>query len=297
MNLSPKSIKSWVVYTGYMIVLTVALLYFLFPGDIIQNFIEQRIANSGSGIIVTIDSVKPALPVGLECRGGELFLRGKPDSPVRVERVGIFPRIGACLSGHSAFNFHILAYEGKVTGNIRFSGYRISGPFEVNLHLEDIMLEKIPAMRNLTGRSIAGRLLGDITYHYESGTFVQGKGTCSFTLSNGSIELSLPFLEPGKIRFLYIAGIARLANGRLTLEKCNLDGDTLRCGLSGNITLYKNIEDSIVNIRGEIEPLKTSLEQGNMTGLLLSLIGKQRNKEKIPFAIKGTIRDPKVTFM
>jgi type II secretion system protein N len=297
MNVSPKSIKSWFAYAGYTLALTVVLLYFLFPGDTVRKAIEQRISNSGRGLIVTIDRVKPALPIGLRFLDGALSLEQSNIRPLRVERMCICPRIGAYLSGKGAFNFHALAYEGKITGNIHFSGYRISGPFGVDLHLEDIMLDKIPAVQDLTGRSISGELSGDITYNYESGTFVQGTGACSFTVSNGSIELSLPFLKPGRIRFLSIAVISRLAKGRLTLEKCEMEGDTLRCGLTGNITLHKNIKNSIVNIRGEIEPLKASSEPGDMTGVLLTLIGKQINKDKIPFAIKGTITDPKVTFM
>jgi type II secretion system protein N len=297
MNVRPKSIKFWVSYAGYAFVVTVALLYFLFPGNTIRDYIERRVADSGSGVLLTIDSVKPALPIGLQFLGGKFSLRQSHIGPLRVERARIVPRIGACLSGKGAFNLHALAYSGKITGNIRFSGYRMSGPFGLNLHLEDIMLEEITAVRNLTGRSISGMLSGDITYDYESGAFLQGQGVCSFIVSNGSIELSLPFLSPGGIQFLFIEGVARLADHKLVLEKCDLDGDTLRCGLSGNITLHKNIEDSILDIRGEIEPLNTPSEKGNVTGTLLSLIGKQMNKEKFPFAIRGTIKDPKVTFM
>ena len=289
--------KSWVAYVGYTVVLTVALLYFLFPGNTIRDYIERRVSESTSGVLLNIDSVKPAFPIGVQFLGGEFSLEQSRMSPLRVEKMRIFPRIGVCLFGKGAFNFRATAYEGNITGDIRFSRDRISGPFELNLRLEDIMLDKITAIRSLTGRTIAGMLSGNITYDYESGGLIQGKGACSFLVSNGSIELSLPFLEPGRIKILFIEGVARLAGRRLILEKCDLNGDTLRCSLSGDIALHENIKDSIVNIRGEIEPLQGSLEKGNVTGTLLSLIGKQMNKEKIPFAIRGTVKDPKVTFM
>ncbi|MFH1673914.1 MAG: type II secretion system protein GspN [Pseudomonadota bacterium] len=298
MKLGTKSTKSWAIYLGYSLVLTVALLYFLFPGDTIRNYVEQRISDSGSGVILTIDRVRPAFPIGLQFLDGEISLRGKSDiSPFTVERVKVFPRIGACLSGKGAFKFEGTVYKGEVDGNIRFHGYRTSGPFELDIHLEDVMLEEITSLRDMAGRHISGKLEGDIAYDYGSGSFAEGQGECSFTVLNGSIEIPLPFLEPGGMKFLSMETVARLADGRLVLERCELEGDGLRCGLSGNITLYKNIEDSIINIRGDIEPLKASFENGNLSGAILALVGKQIKKEKIPFAIRGTIREPKVTFM
>ncbi|MBW2645358.1 MAG: type II secretion system protein GspN [Deltaproteobacteria bacterium] len=298
MKLGTKSTKSWAIYIGYSIVLTVALLYFLFPGNTIRNYVEQRVSDSGSGVILTIDKVRPAFPIGLQFLDGEISLRGKSDiSPFAVERVRLFPRIGACLSGKGSFKFDGSAYKGEIDGSIRFPGYSISGPFDLDIHLEDVMLEEIASLRDMAGRHISGKLEGDITYAYGSGSFADGQGKCSFTVLNGSIEFPLPFLEPGGMQFLSMETVARLANGRLVFERCELEGDGLRCGLTGTITLYKNIEDSIINIRGDIEPLKASFDNGNLSGAILALVGKQIKKEKIPFAIRGTIRAPKVTFM
>ena len=297
MKLSTKSIKSWIIYIGYAIVLTVALLYFLFPGNTIRDYVERRVSDSDRGVILTIDRVRPAFPVGLQFLDGEISLKGKSDiNPLTVERVSISPNIGACLSGNGAFNFQASAYKGEITGSIRFHGYRISGPFEFNVHFEDVMLEEAAFLRNLTGRHISGRLSGDMTYDYESGTFMQGRGVCALTVSNGSLELSLPFLEPGGIRFLSMETVTTLADGRLVLERCELEGDVLRGGMSGNIIFYRNIGDSVINIRGNIEPLKASIKNGDLSGAILALVGKQIKKGKIPFTVKGTIRDPKVSF-
>lgn len=298
MKLGVKSIKSWAIYIGYSIVLTVALLYFLFPGNTIRNYVEQRVSDSGSGVILTIDRVRPAFPIGLQFFDGEISLRGKTDiSPFTLERFRISPRIGACLSGKGSFKFEGTVYKGEIAGSLRFHGYSTSGPFELDIHLEDVMLEEIASLRDMAGCHISGKLEGDITYDYGSGSFAEGQGECSFTVLNGSIEVPFPFLEPGGMRFLSMETVARLADGRLVIERCELEGDGLRCGLSGNITLFKNIGNSIINIRGDIEPLKTSFENGNLSGAILALIGKQIKKEKIPFMVRGTIKNPKVTFM
>lgn len=298
MKLDKKSIKAWVLYVGYAIIVTVALIYFLFPGDIIRKYVEQSVAGSGGGVVLTIDRIKPVFPIGLKFLGGQIFLKGKTDTSIfAVKRLSISPHIGTFLSGKAAFNFRALAYKGEITGSIRFRGYKVSGPCTFNAHLEDVMLEEIPSLATIAGRSLSGKLSGDITYDYGSGSFIQGRGESSLTISNGSAEFSLPFLHPGRIKFLSMETVAKLANGRLVLERCKLGGDGLRCDLSGTITLYKNIDDSIINIRGDMEPLSTSFENGNLTGAILALVGKQIQKKKIPFTVSGTIREPKVTFM
>ncbi len=57
------------------------------------------------------------------------------------------------------------------------------------------------------------------------------------------------------------------------------------------------MENSVMNLRGSIEPLDSFSADGDLSGALLTLLGGRTNKKKIPFTVRGTIREPKVRFM
>lgn len=291
-------VKSWGFYLAYTFVLTLVFLYLLFPGAKLVSYIERSVSHPDSGIVLAIDKIRPALPIGLELSGGKIVLTERPDiCALKVDRLTVFPHIRSCVSERVAFDLKAFVCQGEIAGAVRFDGYDTSGPFDTDIHIKGVALEDMAALQNLTGRAITGRLSGDITYNYKSGAYMRGKGESSLVVSDGSVELLLPFLDPGPVKFHSIETVAKLANGKLTIEELKFKSDLFLCDLSGNITLARRMENSVMNLRGSIEPLESFSADGDLSGALLTLLGGRTNKKKIPFTVRGTIREPKVRFM
>ncbi|MEE9612272.1 MAG: hypothetical protein V3W19_13540, partial [Desulfatiglandales bacterium] len=55
-----KSRKKWVGYTFYGILLTLGLLYYRFPSEVIQGFLQARVEKMNPQLALSMERVSPS---------------------------------------------------------------------------------------------------------------------------------------------------------------------------------------------------------------------------------------------
>ena len=71
--------RIWLAYTLYAILLTLGLLYILFPSREVKNYLEARAEDSSIPIHLSIGDISPSLAFGLNLRATELSHQAAPD--------------------------------------------------------------------------------------------------------------------------------------------------------------------------------------------------------------------------
>ena len=79
----------WVLYSGYVIVVTLFFLYVLFPADAAMEYFSGYLAKHHPEYAVTADIVKPSFPPGLNFRTVSIAYKG--DTWIDLERVRVRP--------------------------------------------------------------------------------------------------------------------------------------------------------------------------------------------------------------
>ncbi len=70
--------KKRIVYPGYIIIVTVFFLYYLFPGDAVTAYINYQINSMSPEIQLSIKELKPAFPPGMKLIAPDLLRQNQP---------------------------------------------------------------------------------------------------------------------------------------------------------------------------------------------------------------------------
>ena len=61
-----KPSKTTLLYTLYIIGITLFFLWYLFPSDTLKDYLAYRLGQSNPDVTVTIDRISPVLPPGIK---------------------------------------------------------------------------------------------------------------------------------------------------------------------------------------------------------------------------------------
>jgi len=276
MSLHKSTFLRWFGYFLYAVVLTVALLYWLFPSKDLHNYLQANARRIDSRLVLDIDQIHPCLPFGFESFGTELFLKDNPDTALfSSERITIKPRIWALLQGRFDFGFECRAYRGDISGRVNFRKGGLGGPFDGEIELRNIRIGEHKYLPLLLGRSIEGTLDGDIRYHTKSRALIDGSGRANIRLRHGRVRFSDPVLN---IRFVDIRGLEiemLIEDQKVNVTRFSLRSRQMNITLKGSINLEREFAKSRLGLKGELE-----------------LFGQKR----LAFQVEGVISKPKLIF-
>ena len=55
----------WFGYAFFSVVAALCFLYYLFPADAVRDYLQMRAENSNPSLVLSIDRIRPWLPLGL----------------------------------------------------------------------------------------------------------------------------------------------------------------------------------------------------------------------------------------
>ena len=157
--------KKWLGYVLYVILVTLGLLYYLFPDQTVREFIDNSLSRVNPQLGFAADSIGPHLPVGLNIDNGRVFLNDTPGIPVfTAESLTVSPRVLQFLKGSYSFDLKGKAYGGSLTGDLKATdadGEKLAADLTlVNLDLADygFLAEKLK-------HKLLGKLNGNISFN------------------------------------------------------------------------------------------------------------------------------------
>ncbi len=138
-KITEKSKKKWVGYVIFGILLTLGLLYYRFPSEAIQGFLQARVEKINPQIALSMKSVSPSFTFGLKFLEPELLLKTTPQKPIfKADRLLVRPVILSLFRDEWMFCYNALAYKGVFEGCTSVAKEKNDAPFQTSLVLKDV---------------------------------------------------------------------------------------------------------------------------------------------------------------
>lgn len=287
--------KKIIWYSVYFILVTLVFLVYAFPSKSVQAYIqtlaEERITESD----FSLKKVSFSLPFGFKLHQALLAPKqGKGSLRIEAESIRIQPAPWSMIKGEKVYRFKSRMYSGNVKGSIHFITPEPEPPYSVHMTLRGLDLKSKQFILGLTDRDLEGKLSGTIQYEAKNDTLYDGTGEADLIFSNGKVDVTLPFLDDDMIEFDQLVIKCDLKNRRLNLGRMEFKGPTLNAFISGNINLNRQLFQSRLNLRVEIEPLPELIQKLSDNPSALELLKKRLKSGKLTFTVGGTLDDPRM---
>ncbi|MBE9503297.1 MAG: type II secretion system protein GspN [Proteobacteria bacterium] len=246
--------KKWIAYTIYGILITVAFLYLRFPSDSAGRYIRSIVQGSNPNIVLSFDSVRPCFPPGIRLNSLSVSFKSKPGSTIKADVAKVRPALTSLLSGKLLLLLYADAYEGSMRADINFANrFSTKGPVRIKTEFNDINLGKCSCIKMAAGRQVDGRLSGYLSYNGKWDGVINSRGNAKLALLDGNIQLLGDIFGLKELDFDKIEVDMTLKNRALKITKFDITGKQLSGSFTGNIFLDRDIMQSRLAIKGDIE--------------------------------------------
>jgi type II secretion system protein N len=282
--------KKRLLYSAYIISVTVFFLYYLFPSEDAKEYILFYANKAVPDVKVAVKNVEPAFPPGLLLRQVTIYYQGKP--VMESEKLKVVPGILSLLKRELSVYFKSSLYSGVVKGRFNVPLTKSNRLF-VTADIEDIQLSSMmPMIKELIPHKLTGDLKGAITYEREENSR-HASAESDLQLVDCGIEFASPLYGVDSIRFKEIDAGFVLKGSRLKVERVTGNGDDMDADISGSIVIMNKMDKSILNIDGDISPHPSLLGKMGNTAHINSFIKSKSGENGIGFRIRGTPANPR----
>ena len=293
-----KSKKKWFGYILFGILVTLLFLYYRFPSDAFEDYLQDRVEKMNTQFTLSVDKVAPSMTFGLRFIGARLYYKTNREKPVfETEKLLVRPSILSVFRKEWRFCFNALVYKGVVEGCSSVEKKKKDAPFQTTVALKGIPMGADDSLKDIIGRNLEGTLNGNITFRGEPKSLMSGTGEVDLRLSDGRIGLEQPILNLDGIGFHEVLIKMTLENRRINLTRVALRGTNMNGSLSGVVILNNDISRSSLNLRGTLEPFAEFIKDLTDSPDTVRLIRQRMNRGKITFAIRGTLAEPSFRFL
>jgi type II secretion system protein N len=267
---------------GYIlagIAMLALLLYLRFPGEAVNNYVKAVAAVRFPGMLLSIDTVQPAVPPGIGLVNVTAGFRVRPEATLHADLLAVRPGWLSLFRGRFAFLLAAEGYGGEARGSVDYADlFSLQGPLSAEANFREIRIEKCAWLRDALARQITGALKGSVSFSGTAGALNNGTGNLDFTLTNGTYQLLESLFGFDRIDFSKVDAKISFRNNAMKITGLTLNGEKLRVSLKGNILFADDIRESQIDLNGTIEiPLQ--------------------NNKRVTMAIGGTLGNPKTKFL
>ncbi len=281
------------LYGLYGLLLTLGLLYYRFPSDVVRDYLQAAVTRELPLILFSVEKVDPILPPGLKLLNLKLTPRGRPGQVLfRSTSLSIRPELLALFRGETKYAFDSQVYGGRVQGTLHLMGNDRNAPFVTSIHLKDIDIARSAYLQSLVGQKIGGILGGTLRYDKRSNLLIDGTGEADLRVTEGSVVLSEPILTFDKVKFSELSIRMALKDQRIDLTQVALKGREVQGTLSGTIGLRRELPDCTLDLRGKIEPLAGFLQGIGGDQNTMQFLKQYLKMGSRSFVIHGTLGRP-----
>jgi type II secretion system protein N len=290
----PKRVFGYIIY---FICITAGLLYYLFPSDAVEDYLQVKAHNLNPSLSISIDRITPWPLLGLRFTNAQILYQQQPGTRLfRAETLVIRPHVGSFLKGAQEWSFRCTAYGGAINGSASLNG-DAANALNAQFELDAIRMGQHKDLRDLIGRSVDGQLSGTISYTGRRQGVLSGSGEANLRLVDGKIELLSPLLTLDSIEYNEVTIAMVLKRKRVNLTRLDLEGPMLKGTVSGVIRLREELEKSSLDLKGRVEPFPGLFEQAESAQSVLEFFKGRLRQGALPFRIRGTIANPRITFI
>jgi len=280
--------KKKIVFTGYIIIVAVFFLYYLFPGDAVTAYINYQINSMSPDVKFSIKELKPCFPPGMKLFDTDLLRQNQ--TILSADFLEIKPSYFSLFLKNKTFSINGDMYEGNLYSSIRVANISANPKFNLDASFGGIQISQIPSIKEFEAYQISGIAEGNLVYSNQE--VKAGKGNAFITVTDSTVQFIPALFGLDQLEFKTINADFEIINQRVTLKKLDVDSRDVSGNASGSIILRNPINKSTINIRGEIKPHPTFIKQlGNI--FPVEMISKKKSKTGgIPFRVTGSLERP-----
>jgi type II secretion system protein N len=282
-----KPSKKTLLYTAYIIGITLFFLWYLFPSDTVKDYLAYRLSQGNPDVTVTIDRISPVLPPGINLH--EVDITHRNMVVLELKSLKVMPGLGSLFSGTTQVNFKGQVYEGTVSGRAEIDDPQEAG-LKIDGHIAGVQVQEISALQQWSEHDIAGGLGGNFVY---SGGKTTPKLTGKLTMSACRVELANAIFNQDRFDFKKVDADLALQNRNLVINGFSALGSQLDLKIAGRIRINKS--DSAKNnldLTGTVTPHHVFLAKIEKDIPVNLLRNKKSGQTAIKFKINGTLGDP-----
>ena len=281
--------KKWLGYILYVCLVTLLLLYYLFPTQAVVEIVDNRVRRINPALGFKAEKIGPWLPAGLRINAGQIYLDDSPAPAVfRADTISITAKLLKLIRGIYSFDLAGTAYGGDINGS--FQSLDDDGKtFESILAFKDLDLSEYAFLAGRFKHKITGRLSGDIEYSSDSAGDI---GKAHLRLNNGQLQFKEPLFGFGSVDMQNIDMELDIRNRKITVIKGEMTGSEMKTVLNGIIQLETDINQSQLNLAGNLEPSAEFYKQYPEIRELLKSMKKRVKRGQYFYTITGTLGEP-----
>ena len=282
-----KPSKKTILYSAYIIGITLFFLWYLFPSDAFRDYLAHRLSQGNPDVTVSIDRISPILPPGLKLHAVDIAHRNM--LLLELKSLRVRPRLGSLLTGTTRINFKGDLYEGTLSGRAEIGDPGADG-LKIEANISGVQVQEISALQQWSVHDIAGRLGGNFIYSAGKTTpTLTGK----LTMADCRLELASDIFNQDTFAFKQVDADVVLQKPNLIIKDISAAGNQLDFKLAGRIQLNKAaFAKNALNMTGTVTPhhvFWAKIEKD----IPVHLFRNQKSGQMaINFKINGTLEDP-----
>jgi type II secretion system protein N len=284
--------KKLLGYTLYVVFVTLALLYFLFPAQALEEFVDNSVSRIDPELGFKAEKIKPWIPFGFLIDSGRIFMRNTGSPPIfKADSLYIGPHILRLVRGDYALDLSATAYHGDIKGTLHYQdkdGPALAG----ELTFKDLDFADYKFLAEKLKHTLTGSFSGNMVYAREPGDAV-GNGKADMRLTDGRLQFQTPVFGIDAVDLQNIELELELRNGEITIARGELAGPEVKASMTGSIQLQPDINGSRLNLKGTLEPLAEFYKNYPEIRELLKSMKKRVRRGQYSFAITGTLGKPR----
>ena len=283
-----KPSKTTILYTAYIIGITIFFLWYLFPSDMLKDYLAYRLGQVNSDVAVAVDRISPVMPPGIKLHG--IHISQQNTALFEVESLKIMPALGSLFSDTTAIDFKGRLYEGTLSGRAEISAVPEGGGIKIEGNFSGVQVQQISALQQMSDHGISGGLGGNIVYA-NGKTSAKLSGTLNMT--NCRLELAAAIFNQDRFEFKNIDTDLALQKRTLVINGFKATGNQLDLNIAGRVKL--NIGDpakNALNLTGTVTPHHVFMAKIEKDIPIHLLSKKKSGQRAISFKIDGTMDDP-----
>lgn len=288
MNLSG---SKW-VFTGFLvygIALFLCLTVYRIPTE---KLLQRGVHRFTEGkVILNAEKISPTFPPGYRLENVDYWILLTGDSyKNHLKLLNIYPNYLGLLEGYFPVTMKGLLPRGRFEIEAGTSVLKGSKDGFVAFKTYDAYLDDLAFLKPLTGRTVKGKMKGDVNLRGDFTDYTRMQGDGRLSLEEGSLESPVQFLGLQEIPFQNLQISFAVKEGVLSLKDVELAGPVFSGRISGDIRLRKPLEQSLLHLTARLTPGSGLPDNGQTT----SFAGGKEGTMVV--RMEGILRRPQVSW-
>jgi len=280
-------------FLGYFIFIAVCVIFSLyahFPSKTAAKYIERTLSQINSQVKIRIDIVNPCFPPGIKAESILVSYAGTPIA--NLDNFKFFFDLTSFFSNPVTSSFKADIFDGIMSGIVRVSKEK---PRETGIEseLKNLNLKNFQVSKDLPDYKFSGIINGKVTAGFKQGNILRNYGEvdfADFTLQfpENLFSVETYSFSTGKVKFVMPK------HNIIKIEECIMKGREIDLQASGEISLAKNFQKSILNIKARVV-LYPMFFMNAENSMPVDAAKSDSDNAIINLSIGGTIQNPTIT--